>query len=94
MLRTECMYENPPGSGNASGGGYAHHGTAPSLTGTWDGFGERGYRFGQCGLTGREDCVGFSVFQSDPSLIQIDAFRRFPANDGWVHVEVLLHRRR
>lgn len=92
LFRAECMYESPPGSGNATGGGFTSHGVAPPLSGGWDAFGPRGYRIGSCGITGREDCVGFSVFQTDPSLVQIDAFRRFPTNDGWVHVEVLLRR--
>ena len=36
--------------------------------------------------------VGIQKFKNDPSLVQIDAFRRFPTNDGWVHLEVLLRR--
>ncbi len=91
-VHVECMFESPPGSGSATGGGFEDYGTASAPDGAWSEFGMSGRHVDACRRPGTEDCVDYGVSVPDPSYVQIDAYRRFPSGDGWVHVNVLMHR--
>ncbi len=91
-VHVECMFESPPGSGSATGGGFDDYGTPTSLDGAWSDFGMSGWHVDTCTRPGSVTCVDYGVFVPDPSYVQIDAYRRFPSGDGWAHVNVLMRR--
>jgi hypothetical protein len=91
-VQVQCMFESPPGSGSATGGGFEDWGVTDVPNGAYAEYGRSGWHLDACRMPGHEDCVDYSYAEADPSFVQIEAYRRFPTGDGWVRVAVMMHR--